>query len=131
MDMSLFLAKFWGWYLILFFVILSFNPKRIRQIFEFLKDPKFAVIVSFLAIFIGLINIMLHNIWEASWTLIITLIGWAALMKGLLMFISPQKAIKNIEYINIKLIQAVYIFLFLCGLYLLNMGYELIPFEGY
>ncbi|MCR9182658.1 MAG: hypothetical protein NXH73_07000 [Flavobacteriaceae bacterium] len=131
MEVSLFLAKFWGWYLILFFFILSFNPKRIKQIFEFLKDPKFAIIVSFLAIFIGLINIMLHNIWEANWTIIITLIGWAALFKGLLMFIVPQKATQSIEFINIRFVQAVYIFLFMCGLYLLNMGYGLIPYQGY
>jgi cobalamin synthase len=131
METSLFLAKFWGWYLIIFFVILSFNPSRIKQILEFLKDQKFAVLASFLAIIVGLINILLHNIWEASWTIIITLLGWAALTKGLVMFIFPQKAVKSIEYINIKLVQAVYIFLFMCGVYLLNMGYELIPYEGY
>jgi len=131
MEVSLFLAKFWGWYLIIFFIILSFNPKRIKQIFEFLKDQKFAVLASFLAIIVGLINILLHNIWEANWTIIVTLLGWAALLKGVIMFIFPQKAVKSIEFINIKLVQAVYIFFFMCGLYLLNMGYELIPYEGY
>jgi hypothetical protein len=131
MDMSIFLAKFWGWYLIIFFVILSFNPARIKQIFDYLKDQKFAVLASFLAIIFGLINILLHNVWEADWTIIITLLGWAALTKGLVMFIFPKKALKAIEYINIKLVQAAYIFLFLCGLYLLNMAYGLIPFEGY
>lgn len=131
MEMSIFLAKFWGWYLIIFFVILSFNPSRIKQILEYLKDQKFAVMASFIAIIFGLINILLHNVWEADWTIIITLLGWAALIKGLTMFIFPQKAVKSIEYINFKLVQAVYIFLFLCGLFLLNMGYGLIPVEGY
>lgn len=131
MDVSIFLAKFWGWYLIIFFVILSFNPSRIKQILEYAKDQKFAILASFLAIIIGLLNILFHNIWEANWTIIITLLGWTALFKGIVMFIFPVKAIQTIEFINIKLIQAVYIFLFMCGLYLLNMGYELIPFEGY
>jgi hypothetical protein len=131
MEMSILLAKFWGWYLIIFFVILSFNPSRIKQILEYLKDQKFAVMASFLAIIIGLINILLHNVWEAGWILIITLLGWAALLKGIVMFIFPQQAVKSIEFINIKLVQAVYIFFFMCGLYLLNMAYGLIPFEGY
>jgi len=70
-------------------------------------------------------------VWEAGWILIITLLGWAALLKGIVMFIFPQQAVKSIEFINIKLVQAVYIFFFMCGLYLLNMAYGLIPFEGY
>lgn len=131
MDVSIFLAKFWGWYLIIFFVILSFNPSRIKQILEYAKDQKFAILASFLAIIIGLLNILFHNIWEANWTIIITLLGWTALLKGVVMFIFPVKAIQTIDFINIKLIQAVYIFLFMCGVYLLNMGYELIPYEGY
>ena len=40
MDNSIFLAKFWGWYLIIFFFILSFNPKRIKQIFNDLKESE-------------------------------------------------------------------------------------------
>ena len=41
MDNSIFLAKFWGWYLIIFFFILSLKPKRIKQIFNDLKDQNF------------------------------------------------------------------------------------------
>lgn len=127
METSIFLAKFWGWYLFLFFVILSFNPTRIKQIFEYLKDPKFAVFSSFLAIIIGLLNILFHNIWETDWRIIITLLGWIALAKGVVMFIAPQQAAKSIAYIRIRFVQAIYIFLFMCGLYLLNMAYEIVP----
>ena len=74
MDVSIFLAKFWGWYLLIFFLILSLNPKRIKQIFDDLEDEKFLIITSFIAIIIGLLNILSHNIWEPNWTIIITLI---------------------------------------------------------
>ena len=37
-NSSFFLAKFWGWYLIIFFAILSFNPKRIIQILKDFED---------------------------------------------------------------------------------------------
>ncbi len=50
MNHSIFLAKFWGWYLIIFFLILSFNPKRIQQIFNDLKDEKFLIIGAFLVL---------------------------------------------------------------------------------
>ncbi len=82
MDVSFFLAKFWGWYLIVFFLILSLNPKRIKQIFDDLKDEKFLILFAFLAIIVGLINILFHNIWELSYKFIITMIGWLALIEG-------------------------------------------------
>ena len=125
-NISLFLAKFWGWYLIIFFFILSFNPKRIVQIIKDLEDQKFAIIISFLAINIGLLNILFHNKWESDYRLIITVIGWLALFLGLTLFIFPKKTVKWLDYINVKFVQVLYMLLFLIGLYLLNMGYGFI-----
>lgn len=128
MDSSLFLAKFWGWYLIIFFLILSFNPKRIKQIFDDLKDEKFLILVAFLAIIVGLLNILFHNIWEANWKIIITLIGWIALLKGLTLFIYPKQTINWLSFVNIKLVQTLYTLLLLVGLFLLNMAYGIIQY---
>jgi len=127
-NISIFLAKFWGWYLIIFFLILSLNPKRILQIIKNLKDEKFVILVSFLAIIIGMLNISFHNIWEGDWRLIITLIGWIALFEGLVLFIFPKRTIKWFDFINIKFVQLIYMLLFLIGIYLLNIGYGIVPF---
>ncbi|MFD2564417.1 hypothetical protein [Aquimarina rubra] len=128
MEASIFLAKFWGWYLIIFFFILSFNPTRIKQIFEDLKDQKFLITTSFVAIIIGLLNILFHNIWEPSWKFIITAIGWISLSIGLALFIFPVATTKWLEFINIKLVQVLYVLLFLTGIFLLNASYELVPY---
>ena len=128
MDTSIFLAKFWGWYLIIFFLILSFNPTRIRQIFEDLKDQKFVILAAFLAIIVGLLNILFHNKWESEWTIIITLMGWGALIEGLVLFAFPNLVAKWLEYIHIKLVQVIYILMFLIGIFLLNMAYRLVPY---
>ena len=129
METSLFLAKFWGWYLIIFFLILSFNPKRIKQIFEDLKDEKFLILSSFIAIIVGLLNILFHDIWEPNWKLIITLMGWISLLIGLSLFIFPKRTIDWLEFINIKLVQTLYILLFFLGIFLLNIGYEIYLFN--
>jgi hypothetical protein len=128
MDVSLFLAKFWGWYLLMFFFILSYNPRRIKQIFEDLRDQKFAILAAFLAVIIGLLNILFHNIWEADWRFIITALGWLALLLGLSLFTFPNLFIKAMAVLNVKLVQVVYILLFLVGLYLLNVAYQLVPY---
>tara|TARA_R110000868_G_scaffold19484_13_gene83876 strand:+ start:8127 stop:8516 length:390 start_codon:yes stop_codon:yes gene_type:complete len=125
-NVSIFLAKFWGYYLIIFFVILTFNPKRIKQIFDDLKDDKFLIVTSFIAIIIGLLNILFHNIWVLNWELIITLIGWMSLFIGLSLFIFPRRTILLLEYFNIKFVQVIYTLLFFIGLFLLNMAYGII-----
>ena len=126
MENSIFLAKFWGWYLILFFFILSLNPKRIKQIFEDLKDETFLIISSFVAIIVGLLNILFHNIWEPNYKLIITLIGWMSLFIGLFLFIFPKQTTSKLKIINIKLVQVIYVLLFFIGLFLLNTAYGIV-----
>ena len=128
METSLFLAKFWGWYLLIFFFILSFNPVRIKQIFSDLKDEKFQILSAFIAIVIGLLNILFHNIWEPDWRFIITILGWVALFFGLGLFIFPVPTVKNLEILNVKLVQVIYILLVLLGIFLLNMGYGIVQY---
>jgi hypothetical protein len=126
MDNSIFLAKFWGWYLIIFFFILSLNPKRIKQIFNDLNDEKFLILFSFLAVIIGLLNILFHNIWEPNFKAIITSIGWLSLFIGLALFIFPKQTVSWLKFINVKLVQVIYTLLFLVGIFLLNEVYNII-----
>jgi hypothetical protein len=126
MDTSLFLAKFWGWYLLIFFFVLSFNPRRIQQIFEDLKDQKFLILAAFAAIIIGLLNILFHNIWELSWKFIITILGWTSLFIGLGLFVFPEPTTRKLTVLNLKFVQTIYVLLFLLGIFLLNMGYGLV-----
>ncbi|WP_299113948.1 hypothetical protein [uncultured Winogradskyella sp.] len=128
MENSLVFAKFWGWYLIIFFFVLSINPKRIRQIFDDLQDEKFLILSSFMAIMVGLINIMFHNVWELNYKLIITLIGWTSLFVGLALFVFPKPTVTWLRITNIKFVQVIYTLLFLIGLFLLNIVYGLIPY---
>lgn len=128
MEVSLFLAKFWGWYLLIFFFILSFNPVRIKQIFDDLKDEKFQIITAFIAIVMGLLNILFHNIWEPSWRFIITLLGWSALFLGLGLFLFPVSTTGKLNVLNVKLVQTIYFLLFLLGIFLLNMGYGIVHY---
>lgn len=128
MEISLFLAKFWGWYLLIFFFVLSFNPVRIRQIFDDLKDEKFQILSAFIAIVVGLLTILFHNVWEPDWRFVITLLGWAALFLGLGLFIFPVPTTKRLEVLNVKLVQTIYFLLFLLGIFLLNMGYQIVQY---
>jgi len=128
MDISVFLLKFWGWYCIIFFFVLSFNPKRVKQIVDNLKDARFLIILSLFAIIIGLLNVLAHNIWEPNIKLLVTLFGWLALIKGIILFTFPKQTISLLKQTNLKFIQAFYALLFFLGLFLLNEAYGIVPF---
>lgn len=128
-NISILLAKFWGWYLLIFFFILSYNPGRVKQIFRYFKNQRFSILVAFIAIVIGLINILLHNEWVYDWPIIITLIGWVALAKGMFLLAFPIPAAKILDFINVRLVQVAYVLLLLLGLLLLNAGYEVLSYR--
>ncbi len=128
MDASIFLAKFWGWYLIIYFTLLLVYPKRIKQLFEYTKDEKFIIIISFLAIILGLLNIIAHNIWVLDWRIIITLFGWFTLLKGITLFAFPTFAIKMIDRFDSKWFHFLIFPIFVFGIFLLNQVYHWVQF---
>ncbi|MBL4939628.1 MAG: hypothetical protein JKY16_05020 [Lutibacter sp.] len=125
---SIFLAQFWGWYLVIFCVLLMIRPKRMSQLLAYLEDEKYLVLTSLLAIIIGLLNILVHNIWEFSWELIITLLGWISLTKGIIRFSFPRTALKALNAFNIKWIPYFLVVLFVLGVFLLNKAYLWVPY---
>lgn len=126
MEKSLILAEFWGWYLILFFTIIMINTKRVKQMYEYVKDEKLLFIISLIAIIIGLINIMMHNLWTSDWRIIITLFGWIALLKGIIFFSYPKLVNQKILSYWLKWFPFLMVFMLFLGLYLLNKVYHFI-----
>ncbi len=66
----------------------AFYKEAILKIFE---NTGYFIIGGFIAIVFGVLIIENHNIWEANWTVIITIIGWIALLKGILLLVFPTK----------------------------------------
>ena len=49
------------------------------------------------ALVIGVVIIMTHNVWVTNWTVIITIIGWCELIKGIGMIVFPNMVSKLIQ----------------------------------
>ena len=43
---------------------------------------------------LGALLINEHNIWEANWTVVVTIIGWAMLIKGIIFLVAPKAFMK-------------------------------------
>ncbi len=128
METSLFLAQFWGWFMVTFFFLLIIYPKRIKQLFEFARDDKFLILFSVIAIILGLLSVIAHNVWVADWRLIITLFGWFTLIKGITQFAFPGFAINWMEKVDYRWFQFLLILLLAIGVLLLNQVYHWVPF---
>lgn len=91
MELSIFIARLIGAvYLALGFGIL-FNTRFYKKLFgDIMKDTIFAFTWGILAIIVGLVIIINHNIWEASWVVIITLVGWIGFLKGVFFLVFPK-----------------------------------------
>jgi hypothetical protein len=46
--------------------------------------------VGFITVIIGFLIVTFHNIWTKNWTVLITVLGWLALAKGICLIAFPQ-----------------------------------------
>ena len=100
MDASIFLARFWG---LLFFIVgLLYLIKKdlIEKIKKQAEDENFLFLSGWLSLLLGAFTIAVHNIWIADWKVIITIIGWMALIKGIALIGFPETSKKSVKLVN-------------------------------
>ncbi|MEA1909750.1 MAG: hypothetical protein U9M89_01875 [Patescibacteria group bacterium] len=65
-----------------------------RVVTDLLHDEDNAAAMYFggaLAAVVGLLIVLNHNVWESSWVVVITIIGWLGLIKGFILLVFPGK----------------------------------------
>ncbi len=125
MQLSFLLAKIIGLIFIIISTSLLINKKNQTLLFDLYKNPKAILITGFFEIFIGIFLIIQHNIWELSFRLIITFIGWILLIRGIGRVFSPKLTINTIKKYQKKplLMNIMLLFIFIVGVYLVYMGF--------
>ena len=64
------------------------NFNKIVEDFE--NSQALTYIAGFMALIIGMILVYYHNIWVKNWIVLITIIGWLSLLKGIMLIAFPQ-----------------------------------------
>ncbi len=57
---------------------------------DFEKSQGLTFISGFITLIIGMLLVTYHNIWVKDWTVLITIIAWISLLKGIMLIIFPQ-----------------------------------------
>lgn len=66
------------------------HPEVLEKMFRNLEHDPVAVYLSgFMSLFMGYVLVAFHNTWTADRSVIITIVGWLALFKGLSLLLFP------------------------------------------
>lgn len=122
MEITIFLARLWGSFFIIFgslFII----TKQLGKTIEMTDNKAFVISTGYITMLMGLVTVILHNIWILNWTLAITLLGWFTLIKGIMKIGFPEQIHKQAQRFKKKQILST-IFLILLGAWLIWMSFN-------
>jgi len=91
MELSVFVAQVAALiYLSVGIAALSSRIHFGKLIESFEQSQGLTYVTGFVTIVIGMLLVKYHNIWVKDWTVLITIIGWAAIIKGVMFIAFPQ-----------------------------------------
>lgn len=61
-----------------------------RIVEDFEKSQGLTFISGFITLIIGMLLVRYHNIWARDWTVLITIVAWMSLLKGIMLIVFPQ-----------------------------------------
>lgn len=95
MDTSIFIAKLFGLMYTVVGLGMVLNGKYYKKAVDaMLKEVAVWYLGGIMALFLGFLIVMAHNVWELSWVLLVTLIGWGAMLKGVFLLMFPEWMLK-------------------------------------
>ena len=47
-------------------------------------NKEFVISTGYITLIMGLVTVILHNVWVWEWQLVITVLGWSTLIKGIM-----------------------------------------------
>jgi hypothetical protein len=125
---TVFLSKLIGWYAVLFGLSMLINKALVvNAVTGMLQDTPLVLVLGVVILTAGIAMVLSHNIWSgAAPTVIVSLLGWATLIKGLiLLFLSPSGLAAyyaSLHYTGFFYVYA--IVTLVIGVYLLIAGYR-------
>ena len=90
MDISIFFARLWGSYFVIFGLLFIITGQLGKTI-EMTDDKAFVISTGYITLIMGLVTAILHNVWVADWRVVITILGWSTVIKGIMKIGFPEQ----------------------------------------
>ena len=89
MDISLFFAQLWGSFFVIFGALFIIT-RQLGKTIELTENRAFVISTGYITLLMGLVTVILHNVWVADWRVVITILGWATVVKGIMKIGFPE-----------------------------------------
>ena len=90
MELSIFLAKTWGIFIIIVCSSLLLNATHFKRLIRHFDNEVLILYGGILAVGIGIPLVLAYNYWSFDWKVLITILGWATLLKGVYLLLFPE-----------------------------------------
>jgi hypothetical protein len=89
------LARAYGIGIVVVALAALLTPSRMAVVFaDFERSPALAFLAAIFAIVLGLFLIVLHALWTDAPAILVSLLGWVILAKGILLLAAPEGLLK-------------------------------------
>jgi hypothetical protein len=124
---SIFIAKLMGPILVVVAISILIDEKSIRAMAkEVMSSHALLYIFGTIDLLLGLVLVTVHNVWVMDWRVIITVIGWISIVRGLVRILFTPYIMKNAPKLLRKqgLLMGVSIVMLIVGAVLSYYGYR-------
>ena len=98
MEVSILIGKLLAVLYLVVGVGVFLSPAFYRKVLVNMEAiPALLYLGGLMALLAGSLIVMFHNVWRLEWTLLITLIGWLALAKGVLLMTLPDLVLRQVQ----------------------------------
>lgn len=127
MEVSMILAKIFGWYLFIVSLAMIAKPSGFQAMSKAIHGHAGSMAVAgFIALILGLIVVIIHPVWGSSWQIVISVLGWLMLIKGLVRLFFPAVSAAMVKSADNKSFYfTLAVIGLLVGLFLLYHGYAM------
>lgn len=125
MEMTIFLAQIWGPLLLATALgILMSHNHYIRVYRDLQREPLALLIFGMAAMAVGIVQVGVHNLWDTFPEVVVSLLGWGLLLKGLMFIIAPRWVDKKGDgWVKLKMIPLAGTAMLILGIYLTWLAY--------
>lgn len=124
MNLSNFYARMIGFYLVIMSIGMFFKPQQLQNLL-LQANGSVMTVLGIVALTLGLAIVSSHQVWK-GWPIIITLLGYWVVIKGILIIFYPDSMVKIVNILtqgnNLTIGLSVDLVL---GIILLILGYRL------
>ena len=110
-----YLAEVWGISIVVVSLAVLIEPRYLKKLFAEIENEATMFFWGMVSFVVGIAMVLSYNVWAQNWQVIITGLGWGALIKGLLLLFLPEytkkwaKKIENKSWLPIVLVIMVFV----------------------